>query len=313
MRKDLLGIDIGTSLIKFVTSNSYLTIETPDNSVVNGELVAFDGIGELIKTTLKENNIKAKNVALILPDSNVYINRFNMPYMTIKQLNVNLPYEFKDVVGNNKDDYLYDYCFIDHTDTEMDLIGGAVEKSLIEKYSDMFKTIGLKLVKATTRVMAITDLLGEANITNDVVLVGLGHSCTRVDIYKDGFYHTSRTIDVGVKDMVKVVSEILFCDEHIALKYLLDNKDNIQSNPKLIEIYEDILVKITRSINYYIYENRDNTLENIYYYGGASVITPYLDTLKKESSLPLKSIKELFNSDDDVYVEALGAYGAIRG
>lgn len=313
MRKDLLGIDIGSALIKFVTSDSYLTIDTPDNAIVNGELVAFDGIGELIKETIKSNNIKQKKVALILPDTNVYIKRINMPYMTIKQLDVNLPYEFKDVVGKDKDDYLYDYCFIDHTDTEMELVGGAVNKQIIEKYSDMFKTIGLKLVKVTSRTLAITDMLGRINVNNDVVLVGLGHSCTRVDIYKNGFYYTSRTIDEGVKDMVKVVSETLFCDEHIALKYLLDNKDNIQSNPKLIEIYEDITTKINRAINYYAYENKDNTLDNLYIYGGATVIKPFVDTITNNAPLTCKSIKELFNSDDDVYVEALGAYGAIEG
>lgn len=313
MRKDLLGIDIGSSLIKFVTYDSYMTIDTPDNAVKDGELIAFDGIADLIKTTIKENNLKAKNVALILPDSNVYINRFKMPYMTIKQLETNLPYEFKDVVGKDKDDYLYDYCFIDHDDKEMELIGGAVNKHIIEKYTDMFKSIGLKLVKATTRVMAITDLLGEANVTKDVAILGLGHSNTRIDIYKNGFYHTSRTLDVGVKDMLKIVSETLFCDEHIALKYLLDNKDDIQNNEKLKELYEDISVKITRAINYYIYENQDNTLENLYYYGGASVLEPYVKTISENCPLPLKSVKELFNTDDDVYVEALGAYGAIKG
>lgn len=311
MRKDLVAIDIGSALIKFVTYDSYLTIDTPDNAVKDGELIAFDGIGDLIKETLKTNNIKQKKVAIILPDNDVYISRFKMPYMSVKQLAVNLPYEFKDVVGKDKDDYLYDYCFIDNDEKEMDIIGGAVDKQIIEKYKDMFKSIGLKLVKATTRVMAVTDLLGSIDCTKDIAIVGLGHSKTRVDIYKNGFYHTSRTLETGVKDMLKVVSDTLFCDEHIALKYLLDNKDNIWSNEKMLEIYEEIAVKITRAINYYIYENQDNTLENLYVYGGACIIKPYVDTIKENSPLEVKSIKELFNSEDDVYVEALGAYGAL--
>lgn len=311
--KDLLGIDIGTGTIRFVSKDQYYTIETPENAVKDGEVIAFDGLSSVIHEVVKTNHLKEKKVAFTLPDASVYIDRFTMPYMSIKQLNFNLPYEFKDVVGKDKDDYLYDYCFIDHTDTEMELVGGAVNKQIIDKYSDMFKTIGLKLVKVTSRTLAITDMLGRINVNNDVVLVGLGHSCTRVDIYKNGFYYTSRTIDEGVKDMVKVVSETLFCDEHIALKYLLDNKDNIQSNPKLIEIYEDITTKINRAINYYAYENKDNTLDNLYIYGGATVIKPFVDTITNNAPLTCKSIKELFNSDDDVYVEALGAYGAIEG
>lgn len=312
MRKDLLGIDIGSALIKFVTYDSYLTIETPDNAIKNGELIAFDGIGDLIKETIKQHNIKQKRVALIVPDSEVYVKHIEMPYMNIKQLDVNLPYEFKDLVGNDKDDYLYDYIYIDHKDNDMELIGGAISKKIIEKYSDMFKNIGLKLVKATTRSLAVTDLLGSFEVKNDVVLVGLGHDKTRVDIYKNGFYYTSRTIDEGVKDMLKIVSDTLFCDEHIALKYLLDNKDNIQENAKLKELYEDISVKISRAINYYIYENRENTLENLYYYGGATCIKPYVDTIVSNTPIMAKPISDLFNSDNDVYNDALGAYGAIK-
>lgn len=311
--KDLIGIDIGTGSIKIVSKDGYVVIETPDNAVKDGELIAFEGIGELLKNTLKENDLKGKKVALVIPDKDVFIKRIKMPYMSIKQLNVNLPYEFKDIVGNNKDDYVYDYAFISHDENEMELLGGAVEKVLLEKYTEMFKKCNLKLVKALPRQMAISDLLQSLNITKDVALVGLGYTYTRVGIYKNGYYDTSRIIESGIKDMVKIVSEILYCDDHIAREYLKSNKDDVLHNAKMIELFEDIAIKITRAVNYYIYENRDNTLDEVYVFGGGYYIDPFVETIKNTLSIDTKKIGELFNSDDEVYIDALSAFGASRG
>lgn len=311
--KECLGIEIGTGSIKLVSKDGYLLVDTPDNALREDELVAFDGMASLIKETLKENDIKEKKIALVLPDSNTYLRRLTMPYMSVKQLTVNLPYEFKDITGNKKDDYIYDYAFIDHDEKEMELLGGAVEKELLERYQEMFKKSGLKLVKATPREIAISELLQENGITKDVAFVDLGYTTTKVDIYRNGFYDTSRIIESGIKDMVKVVSEVLYCDEHIAREFLKDNKNDVIHNEKMTELFEDISVKITRAINYYIYENQENSLEDLYLYGGGCYIEPFTTTIKNSVSLNTKKIGELFNSDDEVYVDALSAYGVSRG
>ena len=86
--KNKLGIDIGDSVIKFVFNDSCLTIDTPDNAVKDGSLVTFDAMADLIKETVKENGIKQKNVCLIIPDENVFLNRLHMPKMNEKQLNI---------------------------------------------------------------------------------------------------------------------------------------------------------------------------------------------------------------------------------
>lgn len=311
MRKDLIGIDIGTNLIKIITYDKFITVDTPENSFGKDGFLAFTGIGDLIKETIKANNIKQKKIALVLPEMSAYIKRFTMPYMTTKQLKTNLPYEFKDIVEKNKEVFLYDYCFIKEENGEMEIIAGVVEKHIIEKYKEMFKNIGLKLVKATTRTMAINDLLRNLDINNDIAFLGFGYSKSTIDIYKNGFYHASRVIELGVKDMIKIVSEILFCDEHIAHKYLIDNKDDIQNNKKMKELYETISSEIVRSINFYNYETKENTLENIYYHGGACEFIPFIETIKKDNPLNVLSTEELFNSPSDAYVKGFEALGAI--
>lgn len=311
--KDYLGVDIGTGTIRFVTKNNYYSIETPENALKDGEVIAFDGLASVIKDAVKQFGIKEKKVAFTLPDASVYLNRYKMPYMSIKQLEFNLPFEFKDVLENDKNDYVYDYALISHNEKEMEILAAAVDKQVLEKFTEMFKKAGLKLVKCTCKQMAVSDLLRKYNIKEDVVLVDLGYSYTTVDIYQEGFYDTSRRIETGIKDFVKVVSGILFCDEHIARQYLTDNKDNVQSNQKLQDLYDDVAVHIARAVNYYGYENPNNTLSNLYIYGNGAGLTPFIDTIKSDISINVDTLDHLFHEDNPIYIEALNACGASRG
>jgi type IV pilus assembly protein PilM len=320
MKKDMLGVDIGSGTIKLVTSESYVVVDTPEDSVKGDTLVTFDGMSEFIHDTLKENGLKAKKVSLVIPDTEVYMKRTTMPYMSQKQLSVNLPYEFKDALGKDKDSYLYDYAIANFVKNDsgkivdMELLVAAVSNSLIEKYKEMFKKAGLKLTCALPRELAIMNILNKTkDMSGDVAMVDLGYTYTRIDIFNDGVYETSKTLELGVKDMAIIASELLYCDPHIALEYLKVNKDNVLSNEKMINLYENIAVEIMRAINYYTYENRENTLEKLYVYGGGYHIEQFVSTIKANVSLEVEPISSIRQGEDDVLIEALAAYGACEG
>ena len=298
MSKDLLGIDIGSKEIKLVYKDKYISYQTPDNCVEGDELIAFDGMSDLLKTIIKENNIKCKNVALVLPDSLVYIDKIKMPYMTSKQLQVNLPYEFKDIVGRNKDDYLYDYAYVstiyddNNSPIELELIGSCILKSTINNYIDMFKKANLKLVRALPRQMAISNILIKNNELGNIALLDLGYSYTRVDFFKDGLYDATRILENGIKDMNKVASDSFYCDDHLSLSYLKNNKDNILASKKMNDYYDDLTLTINRAINYYLYENQDNTLSDVYVYGGGVHFEQLLSRIKNDLNLNVIDFEE---------------------
>ncbi len=309
MKKDLLGVDIGSKEIKLVYKGKTIVYQTPDNCVDGDELIAYDGMSDVLKTILKENNIKAKNAALVLPDSNVFIERIKMPYMTSKQLDVNLPYEFKDVVGKNKDDYLYDYAYVstiyddDNNPVELELVVSCIKKSIIEKYSDCFKKANLKLVRATPRQMAISNILNEEKILGNIVLLDLGYNFTRIDFFKDGLYDATRILESGIKDMNKIASDSFYCDDHLSLSYLRNNKDNILESKKMLDYYDDLTLKINRAINYYLYENRDANLDKLYVYGGGINFNKLYESIKNDLNIEVLGVDE--NKKDGLC--ALGA------
>ncbi len=317
MAKDLLGVDIGSKEIKLVTKDKCVIHETPDNCVEGDELIAFDGMADLLKTLIKENGIKAKNACIVLPDSLVYIDRIKMPYMNTKQLEVNLPYEFKDVVGKNKDDYYYDYAYVDtiydsdNKPVELELVISCVKKSIIEKYTDMFKKAGMRLVKAMPRQVAISNKLIINNILDNIALVDIGYNFTRIDFFKDGLYDVTRILENGIKDMNKMASDKFFCDSHISLRYLKDNKDDILNSESFNNFYDDLALKINRAINYYSYSNQSNTLNNLYLYGGGIHYEQLNNVLKKELNITCMDLNALLDVNMDTFT-ALGVIEDVK-
>ena len=320
--KDILGIEIGNKTAKFAQFkrgklNKFVAAELPDNVVINDELVAFEAMGDIIAETIKKNKFSVKKAALVLPDSSVYLRRLVLPPMNEKQLLVNMPYEFRDVIGNEKDKYLYDYSMIElrkdeeGNATEMELLGAVVSIELIEKYREMFNRASLKLVKAAPREIALNELVDALNENemDDFAILDLGYKSTKVDIFKNGVYEVTRTIDYGAENIVQNAADIIGVDVHIANEYVKMNKDNIQENEKCVDVYSTIATEVMRVMNYYAFENPESTLENLYYCGGASYINRYIQEIAESISLNLVPLGSLAEADTEAITQGASAVG----
>ena len=301
MSRSILGVSFGTRHLKMCSVNGnvvegYAETEIPENSVSNESIVAWSVLGSLVKDVRKTENFRSKDCALVLTDADSYVRRLTMPAMNEKQLMVNLPYEFRDVLSDEPDQYLFDYSMIgvkqdeNGKPVEMELAGAAVRKQLVEQYTEMFEKAGLRLVKLTPRVIALEDLidtLSKGRPKSDVAVLDLGSTYTRIDIFSNGIYEVTRSIDRGVNDIVQAAASQLNCDVHIARGYLENNKDNIQNDPAVVNVYDSIATEVMRALNYYTYENQNNTLENLYYCGTGSNLKPFLNEIASSVSLHL--------------------------
>lgn len=321
MASDILGIEIGTHSTKIVEVKNgqirnYIYTETPENAVGNEGLIAFEAMGQTLKEALQEHHIRTRKTAIVLPDVNVYLHKVTLPVMNEKQLAVNLPYEFHDMIQGDKDSYLYDYVVThiekkDGIAKEMELLAAAVEKRVVEDYTEMCKRIGLRLVRLEPRQLSLACLMREMHMEEaekDVMFLDLGENETVLDMYRNTVYDTSRTMDTGLVNIVEKAADILHCDRHIARKRLETSDASVLDNPEIETIYNDIAVETMRAINYYMYENQDTTVEKVYYYGGGSGIPQFIHTIQDTISLklvPLSSIGE----DSDVLMHAPAAYG----
>ena len=239
MRKDIVGIEIGmctTSIVEVKNGEvkNYVSFDTPENAVGADGLIAYEAMADTIKEKLKEEKIQAKHVALVLPDANVYLHKTVMPVMTEKQLLVNLPYEFHDMLQDTKDRYAYDYVVTSvikdgDTPKEMEILAAAVDKKVIEEYKEMFKRVGLHLVRLEPRELALACFMKNYTLdTGDRMLVNLGDTETILDMYRNGVYDTSRTLDMGLQTIVEEKTGLSYTPEWDAvIKGIVDNSHTL--------------------------------------------------------------------------------------
>ena len=317
MASGYLGVEFGSSRMKMAEVKNgrlvkFVKEDMPENIIRDGEIVSWDALSEFLKGVLKENKFSTNKVALVVPDNLTYTRRMSLPLMTVAQLKVNLPYEFHDFISDDKDAYIYDYAVIgieqdeEGNDTGMDVLGVAVSKELMDNYRQLFKTVRMKLMMAAPQCLAFSALVKHLNpelAEKDYAILDLGFSASRINIFSEGVFDTNRAIELGCAALARRVADLLGCDEHIAALHMVQNTNNVMDSEAIRDLCGDIAVDVMRAMNYYNYEKRDNTLENIYVCGGGALIPQLIEELSENVPLQIVPLSDL--ATDDVEPDAL--------
>lgn len=310
MGKSAIGIDIGTGRLKLALCDGGIirrvVSETlPDHLVREGRVVSYEAMADFIRETMKKCRLYGKECAVVLPTGAAYLRRVSLPAMSVEQLAVNLPYEFRDYLTMGKDHYFYDYAVNELRRDEsgalreMDLLAAAVSKELIGAYREMFRRAGLRMKVAAPVECAYANLLrtyGAAHPETagaERCILDLGHAATRVHIFTGARFEATRVIEYGGGMVDSAIAESLGVDEHVARTYKEADHGGAQvlDGPK--SIYANIAVEIMKAINFYGFSNRESDLKDAYLTGGGGEIAALRETVSKSLELNIHQIAEL--------------------
>lgn len=159
-----LGIEVEDRFLKIIIMNKGRVTRTilevmPDNMVVGGRIVAFHALAEYLREVVKHNKIRVRSTAIAIPSESYYIRRVRLPRMTHRQLLINIPYEFRDYLQEEADQYVYDYAVLSSGEQELELLIAAFSKEQIAQYKAMCKRAGLTLVKLVPDVLALQQVV----------------------------------------------------------------------------------------------------------------------------------------------------------
>ena len=91
-------------------------------------------------------------------------------------------------------------------------------------------------------------------------------------ILRDDRFITRRTIDLGMLDLIRSISERQGVDEHIALTHMLSNYEGAMTDPASMDLYHRMAAEITKAVNFYNYNNRQQALRRVYLCGGGAAV-----------------------------------------
>lgn len=350
-KKAILGIDAGTDRLKLVlVEGGYVldavAVPMPENLIKEGRITSIESLSDLISRTLKDNGIKAKKAAYVLPSETVYIKNVKMPMMNAEQLSFNLPFEFNDYISGEIKDFVFDYAVLEDDEEEvpedeaptaeseaegeeaeeneeapeqeetLNLMAVGAERAVVEEVTAMLRKAGLKLVRTAPAVCSYISLIRQqreslSEYSDEYGILDLGHESIRMYIYKGDKYEATRVLDSGLSALDDVLSEAYGVDRHIAHTYLLNNFENCHDREECRVIYENIAVELMRAMNFYRFSNPDNSLTDIWLCGGGASIAPLKTALSEMLDMRLHTASELIPDGDDIpdcntFVQAAG-------
>lgn len=320
MAKSVLGVDIGYDSLKLALVNGGKVRKTaivpmPKNLVKDGRVVSTETLGELLRSTLKENGMLCRYAAIALPNETVYVRNAVMPRMSVDQLKYNLPFEFRDYITEELKDYVFDYAMItkpEEMETEtneaggrsMELMAVAAPRSLIEESLELLRKAGLKLVKAAPTVSCYQALIRKAETGDaeqgEYCILDLGYQTIRMYMFRGDQHIVTRVLEIGMSSLDQVLADAYNVDIHLAHTYLLNNHENCQQQEVCLNAYNNIAVELMRALNFYRFSNPDSQLNDVWLCGGGAVIEPLRSAISNTLDMRLHAAEELVPGGSDI-------------
>lgn len=310
MGKPTIGIDIGASQIKLALCDGgqvrrLITEPIPDQLVREGRVVSYEAMSVFFRETAAKYKLSGRHCAVVLPAALAFSRRTVMPAMTLEQLALNLPYEFRDYITQEKDKYFYDYAVLDLERDEtgkpvrMELMAAAALKATIRDYTDMLRRAGFKLTIAAPEEFAYYNLLRAHEAAHPELagrercIIDLGHAATRIYLFTGCRFEVSRSIEYGGAMVDAAIADALHVDEHIASAYKHADHDGALSLEGCQGVYRAIAMEIMRAVNFYHYNNAGSMLDSAWLCGGGTHNPVLMEELRQSVSLDLRPIGEL--------------------
>ncbi len=303
MAQACLGVDIGSRAVHLVLWDGKqpkrsVTEPLPEGLVRDGRVVSAAAMTEFLKGLRKQYHLPTGHVSLVLHTNECFCRRFDVPAMTHSQLKVNLSYEFRDFITQEKEKYTYDYAVLGKTEdgAGLDLLAAAVAKETVAAYDDILRRAGFRLRVAIPEEMAYTNLCrrlsGEA-ARGSTCLLDLGHAAVNIHMLRDGLHQSDRTLDFGCAALDQVIAEQFNVAPYVACTYRESNYEDCQNLQACGEIYSHIALEVLKAVNYYNYSNAEQPVEWICCWGGGAQIAPLMETLRGTLSVPVEGWEKL--------------------
>ena len=325
-----VGIDIGNDSCKFAVREGgtirFVLGHLPDNLVNEGDVVSPQTMGEFMHSMRRENNVGGRDCNMVLDEQILFYRHISLPPMTVGELKLNLPFEFRDFIEGDPQGYTYDYMVDEMRKNEegeiesMELYAAAIETDIVNERAEMLKRAGFKLAQAMPSPVALTAMLNRyllehpEHSDDSIAIIDLGYSGVQATFFHGSRYQSSKHIEMGCREIDDAIAYLKDVDPHVASAYKHANYEDVLNDESCVSIYEQLCVEITKVINFYNFSNREYDLTHIYLMGGGAAILPLELAVRDSFDIEVDGIEVLLpqeaQNSENVRAGAL-AYAAL--
>lgn len=222
--KTLLGLDIGTQYIKYVQlehsgKNHFRLVSvgmapSPVRGMASDASVDQETIAAAIRKLLKDGGVRSNEVAIALPETNVFTRIIQVPPLSDRELAGAIKWEAEQYIPLPLAEVNMDFSVVSESKDEkgnrkLDILLVAAPKSVVERYTKVLEMSGLEAVAMETEIIAASRALlpvVDVKLPN-VMVINIGALTTDISILKSGVIAFTRSTPTGGSTFTRAIAQ----------------------------------------------------------------------------------------------------------
>lgn len=308
-KKNVIGIDIGSSSIKLVEliegKNGFklqnLAISSlPPEAIVDGAFMDSVTIIDTIRDLITTSKVKTKDVVTSVSGHSVIVKKISLPFMTEAELEESIRWEAERYIPFDINDVNIDFQTLGSNPENpevMEVVLVAAKKDIINDYVSMIMEAGLNPVIIDIDAFALENMLAinyEIGKEEVVAIVNVGASITNINILKDNVSGFTRDIFKGGNQITEDIQRQLHVDYDEAEKIKVGSKVDVTSRSIVQNLLktasESLAVEIRNSLDFFQSTTPYEKISKLYLSGGGSKIKDFDILLQQEIGIPVEIV-----------------------
>jgi len=336
-KKEVIGIDIGSSSIKLVEIKeakkgyqltNFGIAELHPETIVDGAIMDTAAVVDAIQSLVSGLKVKVRDVVTSVSGNAVRIQKISLPSMTKEELEESIQWEAEQYIPFDISDVNIDFQILDTLDDgsgQMEVMLAAAKKDVINEYVAVISEAGLNVVIVDVDCFALENMF-DVNYqfeTGDIIaLVNIGASFTNINIIKNGMSAFTRDIASGGNQYTEELQKrfSISYDDAESLKLGKGGKDISREEMRKVvdQVSGDVVAsEIQKTIDYFLSQGVHHSIGKIYLSGGTSKTMGLAKIIADKAGIPIEIINPFANIDyneklfDAAYIQEIAPFGSV--
>ncbi len=328
-KKDVLGVDLGTSKVKVLelkTSGSRISVVNYAEEDISGKVITEKSPEErqqiyieALRKCLKKRKFGTKNAAVSVSGSSVIVRFVKFPKMNSEDLEKTLQFEAEPHIPFDIQDVDMDTQIIgdveDEDQVKMETVLVASKKETIREKIEILEKSGLKPAVIDVDAFALENAYEMVNGAQEAdsgmsMIVNIGASVTNISIVEGGISKVVRDLYTAGNSFTRALKNSLQLDtakaEEIKKKYGLSGGSqdgsaegsgdiSAQAYSAMYPVMRELNSEMQRSIDYFTGQQSAQGIEikNIIISGGGAAMKSLPELIYADLSIPVEVFRPL--------------------
>ncbi|MGQ9509572.1 MAG: type IV pilus assembly protein PilM [Thermodesulfobacteriota bacterium] len=332
-RKNVIGLDIGSSSIKLVELSegkggyrlqSLGISPLPPEAIVDGALMDSVTIIDAIKELVASAKTKTKDVVTSVSGHSVIVKKITLPYMSRAELEESIKWEAERYIPFDINDVNIDFQILEKESENpeiMDVILVAAKKDIINDYVSVIIEAGLNPVIIDVDAFALENMLAinyEIEKDETIAMANIGASITNINIIKNNISAFTRDIFKGGNHITEEIQRQLHIDYEEAEKIKIGSKIETNSPSMIQDILqtasESLALEIANSLDFFQSTTTYEKINKLFLSGGGAKIKDLDTLLQQQIGIPVEMVnpfKKIEYNEKNFDMEYLREMGPI--